>query len=147
MTALGFGYGQAMMFWVFATIFYVGAILVDDGTITFLQFFQAFFAVVLGAFGIGQVRVGLRRVASGRVGSDRIGLFWWWWVMAVAVRSRPVVRFFGMKNLHVTVESAVGPRASEESVFYNERGLAVPPLDCRGICNHIFHKKNIFAKK
>ena len=56
MTALGFAYGQGMMFWVFAVIFYVGAILVGDGSITFVDFFQAFFAVVLGAFGIGQVR-------------------------------------------------------------------------------------------
>ena len=58
MTALGFAYGQGMMFWVYATIFYVGAILVEDGSITFLEFFQAFFAVMLGALGIGQVRTG-----------------------------------------------------------------------------------------
>lgn len=57
MTAAAFGYSQGMMFFVFAVIFYVGAILVDDGTISFLMFFQAFFAVFLGAFGVGQVRV------------------------------------------------------------------------------------------
>lgn len=56
MTALGFGYSQGMMFWVMAVIFYVGAVLVGDGDITFLEFFQAFFAVFLGAFGVGQVR-------------------------------------------------------------------------------------------
>ena len=55
------------MFWVFAIIFYVGAILVDDGTISFLEFFQAFFAVFLGAFGVGQVR-GV--VSCGGVGWD-----------------------------------------------------------------------------
>ena len=31
------------------------AVLIDNGTITFLAFFQAFFAVFLGAFGVGQV--------------------------------------------------------------------------------------------
>lgn len=55
MTAVAFGYSQGMMFWVFAIIFYVGAVLIDNGTITFLAFFQAFFAVFLGAFGVGQV--------------------------------------------------------------------------------------------
>lgn len=45
------------MFWVFAAIFYVGAILIDDGSISFVDFFQAFFSVTLGAFGVGQVTV------------------------------------------------------------------------------------------
>lgn len=57
MTAVAVGFGNSLMFWVFGTIFYVGALLVDDGTLTFLQFFQSFFAVVLGAFGVGQARL------------------------------------------------------------------------------------------
>ncbi|CAM9429594.1 unnamed protein product [Ascophyllum nodosum] len=72
MTALGFGYGQAMMFWVFAVIFYVGAILVEDGSITFLDFFQAFFAVVLGAFGIGQIQSEIGAATTARHAAGRI---------------------------------------------------------------------------
>ncbi len=50
-----YGYSQAIIFWVFALLFYVGAIMVDDGTINFLDFFTAMFAVIFGAFGVGQV--------------------------------------------------------------------------------------------
>ena len=51
-----FGYSQAILFWVFALLFYVGAIWVDNGTINFLDFFVAMFAVIFGAWGVGQVR-------------------------------------------------------------------------------------------
>eukprot|EP00903_Cladosiphon_okamuranus_P008530 g8189.t1 len=70
--ALAFGYSQGMMFWVFAVIFYVGAILVDDGTITFLQFFQAFFAVFLGAFGVGQIQTEVGAANAARHAAGRI---------------------------------------------------------------------------
>ncbi|CAM9769475.1 unnamed protein product, partial [Laminaria digitata] len=50
-----FGYAQAITFWVFALLFYVGGILVDDGTIEYDNFFTAMFAVIFGAFGVGQV--------------------------------------------------------------------------------------------
>lgn len=50
-----FGYAQAIIFWVFALLFYVGAILVDDGTVEYDNFFTAMFAVIFGAFGVGQV--------------------------------------------------------------------------------------------
>ncbi|CAM9430112.1 unnamed protein product, partial [Ascophyllum nodosum] len=72
MTALGFAYGQGMMFWVYATIFYVGAILVEDGSITFLEFFQAFFAVMLGALGIGQVQSEIGAATAARHAAGRI---------------------------------------------------------------------------
>ncbi|CAM9485577.1 unnamed protein product [Ectocarpus sp. 12 AP-2014] len=49
------GYSQAILFWMFALIFYVGAILVDDGTLEYDAFFTAIFAVIFGAFGAGQV--------------------------------------------------------------------------------------------
>lgn len=50
------GYGQGMLFWVYGTVFYLGAILVDDGTLSPVEFFTAFFAVVFGAYGVGKVR-------------------------------------------------------------------------------------------
>lgn len=43
------------MFGVFAVLFYVGAILVDDGTVDYQDFFTAMFAVIFGAFGVGLV--------------------------------------------------------------------------------------------
>lgn len=50
-----FGYSQSIIFWVFAVMFYVGAVLVDDGSVSYSDFFTAMFAVIFGAFGIGQV--------------------------------------------------------------------------------------------
>ncbi|CAN0102225.1 unnamed protein product [Pylaiella littoralis] len=72
MTAVAFGYSQGMMFFVFAIIFYVGAVLVDDGTITFLAFFQAFFAVFLGAFGVGQIQNEVGASTAARHAAGRI---------------------------------------------------------------------------
>ena len=40
---------------MFALLFYVGAILVDDGSVEYEDFFTAMFAVIFGAFGVGQV--------------------------------------------------------------------------------------------
>lgn len=51
-----FGYAQAVMFWVFALMFFIGAVLVDDGTVEYLDFFTSMFAVIFGAFGVGLVR-------------------------------------------------------------------------------------------
>lgn len=50
-----FGYAQAVMFWVFALMFFIGAVLVDDGTVEYLDFFTSMFAVIFGAFGVGLV--------------------------------------------------------------------------------------------
>ncbi|CAN0353047.1 unnamed protein product, partial [Ectocarpus sp. 12 AP-2014] len=72
MTAAAFGYSQGMMFWVFAIIFYVGAVLIDNGTITFLAFFQAFFAVFLGAFGVGQIQSEIGAANAARHAAGRI---------------------------------------------------------------------------
>lgn len=44
------------MFWAFALLFYVGAILVDDGKVEYENFFTSMFAILLGAMGVGQVR-------------------------------------------------------------------------------------------
>lgn len=54
--ALACGYADAMIFWVFGTLIYVGGVLVDNGTLSFLNFFQAFFAVIMGAMGVGKVQ-------------------------------------------------------------------------------------------
>jgi ATP-binding cassette, subfamily B (MDR/TAP), member 1 len=43
-----FGYSQAMMFWVFALLFWYGSELVSSGKVSFLNFFMAMFAVILG---------------------------------------------------------------------------------------------------
>lgn len=51
-----FGYSQGVTFWVFAIMFYVGAIMVDQGKVEYENFFTAMFAVIFGAFGVGQVR-------------------------------------------------------------------------------------------
>ena len=40
-SGLAFGYSQGVTFWVFGLLFWYGAILVDRGTITFLQFFMS----------------------------------------------------------------------------------------------------------
>ncbi|CAM9333516.1 unnamed protein product, partial [Hapterophycus canaliculatus] len=72
MTAVAFGYSQGMMFFVMAVIFYVGGMLVDDGTISFLMFFQAFFAVFLGAFGVGQIQSEIGAASAARHAAGRI---------------------------------------------------------------------------
>ncbi|CAM9430402.1 unnamed protein product [Ascophyllum nodosum] len=71
-SALAFGYSQGMMVWVFAVIMYVGAILVHDGSITFHDFFQSFFAVMLGAYGIGQIQVETGAATAARQAAARI---------------------------------------------------------------------------
>ncbi|KAG5181118.1 ATP-binding cassette, sub-family B, member 1A [Tribonema minus] len=67
-----FGYSQGMMFWVFALLFYYGAHLVDDGTVTFLAFFMGMFAVIMGAFGIGQVNADMDAQKKGQQAAARI---------------------------------------------------------------------------
>ena len=37
-------------------LFYAGAIMVDNGQVNYGDFFTAMFAVMFGAFGVGQVR-------------------------------------------------------------------------------------------
>ncbi|CAM9371348.1 unnamed protein product [Chrysoparadoxa australica] len=67
-----FGYSQAVMFWVFAVLFYVGAVLVDKGDVSFENFFQAMFAVMMGAFGIGQINMDINAGAEGQIAANRI---------------------------------------------------------------------------
>lgn len=59
-----FSYAQGVVSWVFALLFYVGAILVDDRTMDYTEVFTAIFAVILGAFDIGQVHVLLTSIAD-----------------------------------------------------------------------------------
>lgn len=51
-----FGYSQGITFWVFALLFYMGAVMVDKGIVEYGDFFTSMFAVMFGAFGVGQVR-------------------------------------------------------------------------------------------
>ncbi|CAM9424479.1 unnamed protein product [Ascophyllum nodosum] len=69
-----FGYSQAIIFWVFALLFYVGAILVDDGTLDFLDFFTAMFAVILGALGVGQISADTKDAGEGEQAAAKIFL-------------------------------------------------------------------------
>ena len=69
-----FGYAQAIIFWVFALLFYVGAILVDDGTLDFLDFFTAMFAVIFGAFGVGQISADTGDAGEGEQAAAKIFL-------------------------------------------------------------------------
>lgn len=69
-----FGYSQAVIFWVFALLFYVGAVLVDDGTVEYLDFFTAMFAVIFGAFGVGQISADAKDAGEGDKAAARIFL-------------------------------------------------------------------------
>lgn len=50
----GFGVSFALLFCVYATSFYAGAHLVQDGKITFSDVFRVFFALTMAAIGISQ---------------------------------------------------------------------------------------------
>ncbi|KAK0581419.1 hypothetical protein LWI29_013583 [Acer saccharum] len=50
----GFGLSFFLLFTVYATSFYVGAILIKDGKITFSDVFRVFFALTMAALGISQ---------------------------------------------------------------------------------------------
>ncbi|CAM9323517.1 unnamed protein product [Pylaiella littoralis] len=67
-----FGYSQAIIFWVFALLFYVGAILVDDGTLEYDRFFTAMFAVIFGAFGVGQISSDTKDASEGEQAAAKI---------------------------------------------------------------------------
>ncbi|KAG1327605.1 ABC transporter B family member 11 [Cocos nucifera] len=53
-SGIGFGVSFFMLFCVYATSFYAGARLVEDGTTTFGKVFQVFFALAMAAVGISQ---------------------------------------------------------------------------------------------
>ena len=59
---------------MFALLFYVGAILVDDGTLDFLDFFTAMFAVILGALGVGQISADTKDAGEGEQAAAKIFL-------------------------------------------------------------------------
>ncbi|CAN0287525.1 unnamed protein product [Ectocarpus sp. 6 AP-2014] len=67
-----FGYSQAIIFWVFALLFYVGAVLVDDGTVEYKNFFTAMFAVIFGAFGVGQISSDAKDAGEGEQAAAKI---------------------------------------------------------------------------
>lgn len=49
------GYCQTIVIWSFALLFYVGAVLIDDSTVQYEDFFTAVLAVLFGYFGVGKV--------------------------------------------------------------------------------------------
>ncbi|XP_009593037.1 ABC transporter B family member 11-like [Nicotiana tomentosiformis] len=53
-SGIGFGVSFALLFLVYATSFYAGAHLVQDGKITFSDVFRVFFALTMAAIGISQ---------------------------------------------------------------------------------------------
>ncbi|KAL3517346.1 hypothetical protein ACH5RR_019935 [Cinchona calisaya] len=53
-SGIGFGLSFALLFCVYATSFYAGARLVDDGKITFSDVFRVFFALTMAAIAISQ---------------------------------------------------------------------------------------------
>jgi ATP-binding cassette subfamily B (MDR/TAP) protein 1 len=53
-SGLGFGFSFFILFCVYATSFYAGARLVEDGKTTFNNVFQVFFALTMAAIGISQ---------------------------------------------------------------------------------------------
>nr|ATA63002.1 ATP-binding cassette protein [Lithospermum erythrorhizon] len=53
-SGIGFGVSFALLFLVYATSFYAGARLVDDGKITFADVFRVFFALTMAAMAISQ---------------------------------------------------------------------------------------------
>lgn len=66
-----FGYSQANMFWVFALLFWYGSLLVPSH-VDFKHYFVAMFAVILGAFGVGQVNSDAGAQKKGQVAAARI---------------------------------------------------------------------------
>eukprot|EP00611_Tribonema_gayanum_P003564 TRINITY_DN1281_c0_g1_i1.p1 TRINITY_DN1281_c0_g1~~TRINITY_DN1281_c0_g1_i1.p1 ORF type:complete len:465 (-),score=173.14 TRINITY_DN1281_c0_g1_i1:243-1637(-) len=69
---LALGYSQGMMFWVFALLFWYGSLLVSRGTVTFVNFYMAMFAVILGAMGIGQVNADMGAQKAGQQAAARV---------------------------------------------------------------------------
>ncbi|KZV40214.1 hypothetical protein F511_27600 [Dorcoceras hygrometricum] len=53
-SGVGFGFSFALLFLVYATSFYAGARLVEDGQITFTDVFRVFFALTMAALAISQ---------------------------------------------------------------------------------------------
>ncbi|CAM9485529.1 unnamed protein product [Discosporangium mesarthrocarpum] len=67
-----FGFSQGVMFWAFGILFFVGSILVDDGTVEYSNFFTAMFAVMFGSFGVGQINMEVGEQAAGAQAAARI---------------------------------------------------------------------------
>ncbi|CAM9784749.1 unnamed protein product, partial [Ectocarpus sp. 12 AP-2014] len=67
-----FGYSQGITFWVFALMFYVGAIMVDNGQVEYGDFFTAMFAVIFGAFGVGQISGDFKDAGKGQQAASKI---------------------------------------------------------------------------
>ncbi|CAM9323468.1 unnamed protein product [Pylaiella littoralis] len=67
-----FGYSQGITFWVFAVMFHVGAIMVDKGQVEYGNFFTAMFAVIFGAFGVGQISGDAKDAGEGQQAAAKI---------------------------------------------------------------------------
>eukprot|EP00752_Nemacystus_decipiens_P011582 g10286.t1 len=67
-----FGYSQGITFWIFALLFYVGAIMVDNGQVEYANFFTAMFAVMFGGFGVGQITGDTKDAGVGQQAAAKI---------------------------------------------------------------------------
>jgi ATP-binding cassette subfamily B (MDR/TAP) protein 1 len=72
LAALAFGYSNAIFMWVFALLFYVGALLIEKGSVDFLGFYTALMVIVQGSAGIGQVSAGAVDSKKGLLAASRI---------------------------------------------------------------------------
>jgi hypothetical protein len=60
------------MFLAFALLFWYGAQLVATGKVSFLNFYMAMFAVILGATGVGQVNADMGAQKAGQQAAARV---------------------------------------------------------------------------
>jgi ATP-binding cassette subfamily B (MDR/TAP) protein 1 len=71
-SGLVFGWSQLNMFLVWALLFWYGAKLVAEGTISFLEFFLAMFSIILGAFGVGTINAQAGAQRKGQLAAARL---------------------------------------------------------------------------
>ncbi|CAM9148636.1 unnamed protein product [Choristocarpus tenellus] len=72
MGGVAYGFSQGVIFWAFSILFWFGSILVDDGTVEYRNFFTAMFAVMFGAFGVGQINMDVGEQGEGIQAAARI---------------------------------------------------------------------------
>jgi ATP-binding cassette subfamily B (MDR/TAP) protein 1 len=69
---LGFGLSSTILFLTYALLFWYGAQLIQDGTITFVQLMTAILTLMLGALGLGQALTDMGDQAAAVEIADRI---------------------------------------------------------------------------
>jgi ATP-binding cassette, subfamily B (MDR/TAP), member 1 len=61
-----------IMFLAFALLFWYGAQLISTGKVSFLNFYMAMFAVILGAIGVGQANADMGAQKAGQQAAARV---------------------------------------------------------------------------